>query len=102
MLGITRGRAGGSTERWRAATSSGWPGPCCWRSSAGAVVVHPTAEHGRVLRELLSARGVGGNPVSDAHLAALALEHRARVVSYDADFTRFPGVRVDLPEDLLR
>jgi len=30
--------------------------------------------------------------VSDAHLAALALEHGAEVVSFDADFGRFEGV----------
>ncbi|MGM0386440.1 MAG: type II toxin-antitoxin system VapC family toxin [Actinomycetota bacterium] len=72
-----------------------------WLAAPGAVVVHPTAEHARHLRELLGARGAGGNLVPDAHLAALALEHRARIVSYDADFTRFAGVRVDLPEDLL-
>lgn len=72
-----------------------------WLAAPGAVVAHPTTAHARLLRELLAARGVGGNLVPDAHLAALALEHRARIVSYDADFTRFPGVRVDLPEDLL-
>ena len=72
-----------------------------WLSAPGAVVVHPTAEHGRHLRELLVARGTGGNLVPDAHLAALAREHRARIVSYDADFSRFAGVHVEIPEDLL-
>ncbi|NMD45782.1 MAG: type II toxin-antitoxin system VapC family toxin, partial [Propionibacterium sp.] len=33
------------------------------------------------------------NLVNDAHLAALALEHRAEIVSYDNDFARFEGVR---------
>lgn len=36
---------------------------------------------------------MGGNLASDAHLAALALEHHATVVSYDNDFSRFKGVR---------
>ena len=44
------------------------------------------------LRELLQAVGAGGNLVHDAHLAALALEQRGDVVSYDNDFDRFPGV----------
>jgi predicted nucleic acid-binding protein len=30
--------------------------------------------------------------VNDAHLAALAIEHRGSVVSFDSDFGRFPGV----------
>ncbi len=35
---------------------------------------------------------MGGNLVSDAHLAALAIEHRCGIVSFDNDFARFPGV----------
>lgn len=34
----------------------------------------------------------------DAHLAALAVERDAGVVSFDGDFARFPGVRWQLPE----
>jgi len=30
---------------------------------------------------------------TDAHLAALAIEHGAKLCSADADFSRFPGVR---------
>jgi predicted nucleic acid-binding protein len=40
---------------------------------------------------------VGGNLVSDAHLAALAVEHRCTVVSYDNDFSRFDGVLWEQP-----
>jgi hypothetical protein len=35
---------------------------------------------------------IAGNLVSDAHLAAIALEHGATVYSTDHDFARFPGV----------
>jgi predicted nucleic acid-binding protein len=34
-------------------------------------------------------------------LAALALEHRASIVSYDNDFGRFDGVRWQTPDELL-
>jgi hypothetical protein len=34
--------------------------------------------------------GAGGNLASDAHLAALAIEHGAVLCSSDADFARFP------------
>lgn len=44
-------------------------------------------------------RTAGQHP-DGAHLAALAVEHRAGIVSYDADFGRF-GVRWDRPDDLL-
>lgn len=33
-----------------------------------------------------------GNLVSDAAIAALALEHGVPVVSADSDFARFPGL----------
>jgi len=42
---------------------------------------------------LLEACGTAGNLVTDAQLAALALEHRAVIHSADADFSRFAGVR---------
>ncbi|MEZ5137155.1 MAG: DUF5615 family PIN-like protein [Acidimicrobiales bacterium] len=41
---------------------------------------------------MLSEHGTGGNLTSDAHLAALAVEHGATVVTFDADFARFAGV----------
>lgn len=34
-----------------------------------------------------------------AHLAALAVEHKATVVTYDSDFGRFPGVSWRRPGD---
>ena len=46
---------------------------------------------------LLDGIGVGGDLVNDAHLAALAVEHAAAIVTYDNDFTRFAGVRTLRP-----
>lgn len=63
-----------------------------WLSAAPAVVLEPTLEHHRVMRRLLAGVGVGGNLVNDAHLAALSIEYRGVVVSYDNDFARFPGI----------
>jgi len=37
--------------------------------------------------------GVAGNLSTDAHLAALAIEYQAELVSNDRDFGRFPGLR---------
>lgn len=64
-----------------------------WLALPSVVVVQPGRRHAAVLRELLSAVGTAGNLVSDAHLAALAVEHGAELCSSDADFSRFPGVR---------
>lgn len=64
-----------------------------WTSQPSAVVVEPTPRHLDLLAGLLTGAGTGGNVVNDAHLAALALEHDATIVSYDNDFDRFPGVR---------
>lgn len=71
-----------------------------WCSAPGAVVVNPTPRHADVLTGLLSRVGAGGNLVNDSHLAALAIEHRARIVSYDSDFGRFDGVRWETPDTL--
>jgi len=46
-----------------------------------------------VLRGLLSPLGAAGNLTSDAHLAALSIEHGAELCSTDVDFSRFSGVR---------
>jgi toxin-antitoxin system PIN domain toxin len=68
-----------------------------WLAAPAAVVVEPTARHADVLRSLLGERGAGGNLVADAHLAALAVEHRGQIVSFDRDFDRFSGVRWERP-----
>lgn len=72
-----------------------------WLGARRAALVNPTARHTGILSRLLAAVGSGGNLVNDAHLAALALEHRAQVVSYDTDFSRFDGLTWVRPDDLL-
>ncbi len=64
-----------------------------WLAQPAVTVVHPGRRHAAILRELLAAVGTAGNLVSDAHLAALAIEHGAELCSRDTDFARFPGVR---------
>jgi hypothetical protein len=48
-----------------------------WMSAPGARVLHPGSEHFRILEHLPGQVGAGGNLVGDAHLAAVAVEHRA-------------------------
>lgn len=64
-----------------------------WLAQPCTVVVHPTDRHAAVLRELLGPLGSAGNLVTDAHLAALAIEHGAELCSCDSDFSRFSGLR---------
>lgn len=66
-----------------------------WLSQRGALVVNPTMRHLAILRGLAEPTGTAGNLVNDAHLAAIAVEQGAEVVTFDADFGRFPGLRVD-------
>lgn len=63
-----------------------------WMSAPAAVVVEPTARHLPLLVQLLTRAGTVGDLVNDPHLAALAIEHRGAVVTYDRDFDRFPGL----------
>lgn len=68
-----------------------------WLGAPKAVVVHPTARHLDLLRGLLLDSGTAGNLTGDAHLAALALEHGAELVTFDRDFGRFAGLAWRLP-----
>jgi uncharacterized protein len=64
-----------------------------WLDQPPATIAHPGPRHMQVLRELLLPLGAGGNLTSDAHLAALAIEHGAELCSSDSDFARYPGLK---------
>ncbi len=67
-----------------------------WLGHPAARVIAPTERHAALLSSLLLARGRGGNLVSDAHIAALAIEHRAELGTFDRDFEQFAGLRMSL------
>ncbi|HEX7325137.1 MAG TPA: TA system VapC family ribonuclease toxin [Rhodanobacteraceae bacterium] len=64
-----------------------------WLSHPRAQVLTPTTGHAALLGRLLIGAGRAGNLVSDAHLAAIAMEHGAILGSFDTDFERFAGLR---------
>lgn len=64
-----------------------------WLAQPMTTVVHPLDRHHQLLRELLAPLGTAANLTSDAHLAALSIEHGAELCSADSDFARFPRVR---------
>lgn len=64
-----------------------------WLARPYVSILHPGDRHGEMLFGLLDSLGTAGNLTTDAHLAALAIEHQAELHSTDADFRRFPGLR---------
>lgn len=68
-----------------------------WMGQPGVQIVHPGPRHLTVLRAMLAPIGTGGNLTSDAHLAAIAIEHNALLCSCDRDFGRFSGLRWENP-----
>jgi uncharacterized protein len=64
-----------------------------WIGQPYVSVIDPSDRHAEVLFGLLESLGTAGNLTTDAHLAALAIEHQAELHTTDADFRRFPGLR---------
>ena len=64
-----------------------------WQAQPQVSVLLPGPRHLQILAELLDAAGVAASLTTDAHLAALCIEHGAEMHSNDVDFARFPGLR---------
>lgn len=64
-----------------------------WLAAPAAWVPLPTGRHAEVFLPLVRDQRITGQLVSDAHLAALALEHGTGIWSTDGDFARFAGLR---------
>ena len=64
-----------------------------WLKVPTVSIVEPGARHLLILRTLLMQARTAGNLTSDAHLAALAIEHNAELCSSDRDFAKFRGLR---------
>ncbi|MGH3631589.1 MAG: TA system VapC family ribonuclease toxin, partial [Sciscionella sp.] len=69
-----------------------------WIEAPATVLVSPVPRHLETLAALLAETGSAGNLVTDCHLAALALELGATVVTFDADFGRFRGLHTIRPD----
>ncbi len=63
-----------------------------WLDAPRAWVPEPTGRYGRILGRLVRDHQVQGPLVTDAQLAALAIDHGVTMVSTDADFARFGGL----------
>jgi hypothetical protein len=68
-----------------------------WLAADPTWVPPATERTAAVFGRLLEDAPATGNLVPDLQLAALAVEHGLTVISADADFVRFPGVRWENP-----
>lgn len=68
-----------------------------WLEQPNVRFLGPGDEHWSLLRRMLIEGQARGPLVTDAQLAALALEHGGVLYSTDRDFARFPGLRWSNP-----
>ncbi|HEY2681014.1 MAG TPA: type II toxin-antitoxin system VapC family toxin [Candidatus Udaeobacter sp.] len=80
---LTLGEAVGRVQTW-------FDQPC-------VRIIHPGEQHWTILQALLRDGKAVGTLVSDAHLAALAVEHNCILQSTDGDFARFKGLKWNNP-----
>jgi toxin-antitoxin system PIN domain toxin len=64
-----------------------------WLEQPGVVLLEPGSRHLEILEVLMTKYRAVGARVTDAVLAALAIEHGAALASCDQDFRRFPKLR---------
>ncbi len=64
-----------------------------WLRQPPALTVAPSHQHWAIFKEILMPLGTAANLTSDAHLAAIAIGHGARLYSTDNDFSRFQSLR---------
>jgi hypothetical protein len=64
-----------------------------WLDAGNSWIPVPGERHAEILGRLIVDGDLRGNLVTDAHLAALAIEHGVGICSADSDFARFPELR---------
>ena len=64
-----------------------------WLDQPCTRVVLPTERHWTVFKQVLTDGQAVANLVTDAHLAALAIEYGCELASTDSDFARFPKLK---------
>jgi hypothetical protein len=63
------------------------------RARANCVLMGPGPRHWEIFRRLCQQSGAKGNLITDAYLAALAIETGCEWITADRDFGRFPSLR---------
>lgn len=66
-------------------------------ATPAAAVLYEGPRHWELFERIALELGIAGPHVSDAYLAAFAIENDATFVTFDRGFQRFPGLRVVQP-----
>ncbi|HEX3856645.1 MAG TPA: type II toxin-antitoxin system VapC family toxin [Verrucomicrobiae bacterium] len=64
-----------------------------WLDQPCVRIIQPTENHWKIFQQMLRVGNATANLVSDAHLAALSVEHNCVLQSCDTDFARFRGLK---------
>jgi len=64
-----------------------------WLDQPCTRIIRPTQNHFTIFKQMLLEGQAVANLVTDAHLAALAIEHGCELASTDSDFSRFPKLK---------
>ncbi|PYS40743.1 MAG: PIN domain nuclease [Acidobacteria bacterium] len=68
-----------------------------WFERSQAVIVNPGGHHWTILQEAIFGAKAAGPLVTDAHIAAIAIENGATLYTTDRDFARFPKLKFKNP-----
>jgi uncharacterized protein len=68
-----------------------------WLEQPNVRLLAPDEDHWPLLRRMIVEGQAPGALVSDAQIAALAIEYGGRLQTTDRDFARFPGLRWENP-----
>jgi toxin-antitoxin system PIN domain toxin len=60
-----------------------------WTLAPGTRLLNPGPQHLQILGRLMVEHDIAGRDISDARLAAIAIEHQATFGTFDSDFHRF-------------
>jgi len=93
LLGFLRLSTSGRIVKRPLTMAAAWNQVSQWLSCDPVWIPTPGERHVEVLGKLLAEPGVHGNLVTDAHLAALAIEHGLTLCSTDGDFARFSALK---------
>lgn len=96
LLAFARLMANPAIVRRPVSCAQAWSAAREWLRLPQTWIPLPTDRHATLMTKLLEGES-RGDLVSDAHIAALALEHGLTVCSTDRDFARFAGVRWEDP-----
>lgn len=93
LLGFVRLAANPRIFAKTVPVATSWSHVLSWLALENVWVPEATERHAEVLGRMLGAAGESHKLVTDAHLAALAIEHGLTLCSADRDFARFPELR---------